>query len=177
LGTDATVLVTPIAERKWCGGRERTAFLEHSQEAETMKALTICQPYAELIMCGEKLVENRVWKTDYRGPLLIHAGKSLDYLKRERLKPADYVLGAIVGVAVLADCASKHDTRPGRGFSAMVLKRHPWLATHVHAEGPCCLILANVQRFAEPITYVGKQSLFVVTDDVVAEALKAVGYA
>jgi hypothetical protein len=40
------------------------------------KVLTVCQPYAEMIACGHKPVENRVWWTFYRGPLLIHAGKS-----------------------------------------------------------------------------------------------------
>jgi hypothetical protein len=44
------------------------------------KALTICQPYAELIARGEKVIENRTWPTSYRGPLLIHAGKSREWL-------------------------------------------------------------------------------------------------
>src|SRR5262245_8471910 len=39
-----------------------------------MKALTIRQPYAWLIVAGHKDVENRSWSTKYRGPLLIHAG-------------------------------------------------------------------------------------------------------
>lgn len=34
-----------------------------------MKALTIHQPYAELIRRGEKVIENRTWPTSYRGPL------------------------------------------------------------------------------------------------------------
>lgn len=45
-----------------------------------MKALTICQPYAELIARGDKPIENRTWPTHYRGPLLIHAGKSRAWL-------------------------------------------------------------------------------------------------
>ncbi len=44
-----------------------------------MKALTICQPYAELIMRGVKRVENRTWATRYKGALLIHAGKSREW--------------------------------------------------------------------------------------------------
>ena len=46
-----------------------------------MKALTVCQPYASLIVGWPgiaiediKQIENRNWKTSYRGPLLIHAG-------------------------------------------------------------------------------------------------------
>ena len=45
-----------------------------------MKALTICQPYAEMIANHEKPIENRTWPTSYRGPLAIHAGKSRAWL-------------------------------------------------------------------------------------------------
>ncbi|WP_317633685.1 ASCH domain-containing protein [Lysinibacillus capsici] len=43
-----------------------------------MKALTIKQPWATLIALGEKNFETRSWQTKYRGPLAIHAGKSID---------------------------------------------------------------------------------------------------
>ena len=43
-----------------------------------MKALSIRQPWAWLIVQGYKPVENRTWRTSYRGPLLIHAGKGFD---------------------------------------------------------------------------------------------------
>ncbi len=43
-----------------------------------MKALSIRQPWAWLIVQGYKDIENRSWPTDYRGPLLIHASKTLD---------------------------------------------------------------------------------------------------
>ena len=36
-----------------------------------MKALSIRNPYAHFIMCGEKDIECRSWQTDYRGDLLI----------------------------------------------------------------------------------------------------------
>ncbi len=41
-----------------------------------MKALTIRQPFASLIVDGYKTVENRTWKTAYKGPLAIHAAAS-----------------------------------------------------------------------------------------------------
>ena len=45
-----------------------------------MKTLSIRNPWAYLIAYGVKDVENRSWKTDYRGELLIHAsGKSDDW--------------------------------------------------------------------------------------------------
>jgi ASCH domain len=39
-----------------------------------MKALTVKEPYAALIIAGVKKIENRKWYTDYRGPVAIHAG-------------------------------------------------------------------------------------------------------
>lgn len=39
-----------------------------------MKALTVRQPWAELIMSGRKRFETRSWSTTHRGPLIIHAG-------------------------------------------------------------------------------------------------------
>jgi hypothetical protein len=40
-----------------------------------MKALTILQPWASLIACGEKQIETRSRAMKYRGPIAIHAGK------------------------------------------------------------------------------------------------------
>lgn len=40
-------------------------------------ALTVRQPWAWMIVNGFKDVENRTWKVPYRGPLLIHAAKSM----------------------------------------------------------------------------------------------------
>lgn len=43
-----------------------------------MKAITIKQPWATLIALGEKQFETRSWQTKHRGPIAIHAGKSID---------------------------------------------------------------------------------------------------
>lgn len=42
-----------------------------------MKALTLTQPWATLVAIGAKKIETRGWKTDYRGPLAIHAAKGI----------------------------------------------------------------------------------------------------
>ena len=42
-------------------------------EVATMKALTIHQPWASLIMAGVKKYETRPMRMNYRGPLAIHA--------------------------------------------------------------------------------------------------------
>ena len=45
-----------------------------------MKAITVRQPWAWAIIYGQKDVENRTRNIagSYRGPVVIHAGKSLD---------------------------------------------------------------------------------------------------
>ncbi|PIW85728.1 MAG: RNA-binding protein [Nitrospirae bacterium CG_4_10_14_3_um_filter_53_41] len=59
-----------------------------------MKALSIKQPWANMIASGEKTIETRKWCTDYRGALLIVSSK------RPRIEPAGYA----IAVAKLVDC-------------------------------------------------------------------------
>lgn len=40
-----------------------------------MKALTVKQPWAQLIVSGIKNIENRSWKTNFRGRTYIHASQ------------------------------------------------------------------------------------------------------
>lgn len=43
-----------------------------------MKALSIKQPFAALIVHGIKDIENRTWKTNYRGKIYIHASSLIN---------------------------------------------------------------------------------------------------
>ena len=71
-----------------------------------MKVLTIKEPWASLIAYGYKEYEFRSWKTNYRGKILIHAGKSLEKDVSELFKDynLDYSKGEIIAVADLTDC-------------------------------------------------------------------------
>ena len=42
-----------------------------------MKCLSICQPFAELIVQGKKTIELRKWNTKFRGEFLVHAAKNI----------------------------------------------------------------------------------------------------
>lgn len=59
-----------------------------------MKALSVKQPWANLIAAGDKTIETRRWTTEYRGDLLIVSTKA------PKIEPAGYAL-AIVRVV---DC-------------------------------------------------------------------------
>ncbi len=143
-----------------------------------MKALTICQPYAHLIALPEsdfrhKRVENRTWPTHYRGRLLIHAGRSRDWMtvnEAEQIEDdyeiplKDMAFGAFVARARLADCVRYEDGHARR--------RYPWLAMHQHASGPWCWILADIERLEHPVPWRGAQGLWEIDDADLERALR-----
>lgn len=119
-----------------------------------MRALTVCQPYAHLIVLEKKPVENREWSTRYRGPLVIHAGKSLAWMAGEKPSP-DMAFGAAVGMADLVDCLHINEIEDGLHDA-----RYPWIRDHEHTQGTFCLVLENVHRFAIPIPCKGAQGFW-----------------
>lgn len=82
-----------------------------------MKALSINQPWAWLIVNGYKAVENRDWDTAYRGEFLIHAGKRIDYSAYDFIEDMDIDVpppdqlptGGIVGKARLINTVHIRD--------------------------------------------------------------------
>jgi ASCH domain len=70
-----------------------------------IRALTIRQPFPELILRRRKPYEIRSWTTNYRGPLLIHSAAKIkgDCAKESGLKPETLMTSAFVGVVVLSD--------------------------------------------------------------------------
>lgn len=156
-----------------------------------IKALTLCQPWASLIALGEKRVETRGWSTTHRGPLLIHAAKTLadpvcnedglrelvaaepfaTALGRHGITVAEQLpRGEVVAVAHIAAClpTAELGTRM-RGL--------PELADFKAAEferdfgdystGRFAWLLRPVERFGKPIPCRGGRKLF---DLVEAEA-------
>jgi hypothetical protein len=76
-----------------------------------LKALSIMQPWAWLIVNGHKDIENRTWWTNYRGPVLIHAGKKADahfmppHWEWSHITPPEaFDFGGIIGRAEIIDC-------------------------------------------------------------------------
>ena len=87
-----------------------------------MKVLTIKQPWATLIMQGNKRFKFRSWQTKYRGELLIHAGKGIDKETMKRLAkyiPKDMPTGKILGKVTVVDCVKMSPK-----FKKMLLKEN-----------------------------------------------------
>lgn len=123
-----------------------------------MKALSIQQPWAWLIVRGSKDIENRSWHTDFRGRFLIHAGKTVDWpayfdlLNADPETPSTFEMGmgGIVGVAKLDRVVVQH---PSRWF-----------------QGPCGFVLEN-RRPTPFVPLRGRLGFFNVADDVTERAL------
>jgi hypothetical protein len=116
-----------------------------------MRALTICQPYAELIAAGVKLVENRRWPTQHRGLLAIHAGASRGWLDGWDGDPDQLQFGAVVAVATVYDCVEYSQ-----------LPAH--LVGHEHAHGPWCWLLRDARRLTTPVRVSGRLGLWSVPE-------------
>jgi len=69
-----------------------------------MKALTVQQPWATLEAIKAKKIETRSWKTDYRGPLAIHASKDNKYI---HMRGKDYICGQEPFCSVLKNAAGR----------------------------------------------------------------------
>ncbi len=85
-----------------------------------MKTLSVRQPWAYLICSGLKDVENRSWRTKFRGKVLIHAPARPDQtgireFTSEQSKYIDmegeyYVLSAIIGSVEIVDCVQNYES-------------------------------------------------------------------
>ncbi len=87
-----------------------------------MITLSIRQPWAWCIVNGHKPVENRDWSTEFRGRILIHAGKTMPRRYYEKVSeqligsgllthlPAFEELerGGVVGITTITDCVTSH---------------------------------------------------------------------
>lgn len=120
----------------------------------TSKAISVWQPWGWAIIHAGKDIENRTWRTHYRGEILIHASKTQQQFSEDaswirealgvKVPPRQELpFGAIVGHAELIYCVYSElgDGRWGQPG-----------AWHWH--------LRNPRSLAKPIPYRGHQGFF-----------------
>ena len=86
--------------------------------SQASRAITIRQPWAWAIVAGYKDVENRSRRTNFRGPLLVHAAVDLDPRGFEFLwenglykkLPSDLSRGGLIGMVDVVDCTRAYDS-------------------------------------------------------------------
>jgi len=136
-----------------------------------VKALTIHQPAASLIVTGQKKIETRTWRTLYRGPLAIHASGKLPHklslgqlaaLGEVGLDPDELATGALVGTARLVECREAGELAKSaslgdleRALGDFGPDRYGWL-------------LREPVALAEPVPMLGARNLWEVDDGVLA---------
>lgn len=74
-------------------------------------ALSIRQPWVELILSGRKTIEVRSWPTQHRGELWLHASttRNSNLLRKFSFRKEDLQFGALVGVCELQACIEFDD--------------------------------------------------------------------
>jgi len=149
-----------------------------------MKALTLIQPWASLVILGAKQIETRSWKTEYRGTLAIHAGQKWNprladlcdaepfrsVLHRHEWKFAEgrcsnTPLGMILGTVELVDCVATEDL-----IVQVNEESGPEFAFGDYRPGRWGWMLQNAQMLTHPVPFLGRQGLWDVPDEVIANA-------
>jgi hypothetical protein len=151
-----------------------------------MKALSLIQPWATLVVTGAKLFETRSWQTVHRGPLLIHAAKSWTATQqqlctvdpfRSALRMAGHELpdelprGAVIGQVDLLDClkveAADDWLVANPDISSAAYEREKSFGDY--RPGRWAWRLAHPRRFRTPVILGGKLGLFEVARGLLPE--------
>ena len=121
-----------------------------------IKALSVRQPWANMLVYGHKSIEIRTWRTNYRGRLLICAAKKIDsdadigfFLRaRDMYDPR----GVAVGTTELVDVRPlvREDYLAGMFKEEAFDKNHKLLAW----------VMERPKRFEVPFAVKGQLSLF-----------------
>lgn len=127
-----------------------------------MKALTLTQPWATLVILGIKKIETRGWSTPYRGTIAIHSSKAwtpdergfarelhrdMDVLP---ITPSALPMGMVLGTVRLVDVVptySIHPTKLEESLGDYSPDRFAW-------------ILEDPQPYDEPIPARGALGLW-----------------
>lgn len=134
-----------------------------------MKALSLWQPWASLVVWGEKQMETRSWRSNHRGDLAIHAAQKiemelkdmaevtpfLELLAKHRISFADLPRGQLLGVVNLHDVIPTTEAKPSileRSLGNFTPGRFAWLLTWP-------------RMLAKPVPFQGAQGLFEVPDE------------
>ena len=121
-----------------------------------MKCLSICQPFAELIVQGKKTIELRKWNTKFRGEFLVHAAKNIleEDCKRMKISSETMVTGAIIGKVNLVDVKKYNSDKE---LDEDRKKHH---AETNFTKNKYGFILEDPKKLRVPIEYSGKLNFF-----------------
>ena len=153
----------------------------------TIPALSLWQPWASLVVWGEKQYETRNWRTDYRGLVYIHAAKTWTReqsrflqthafaardielripgaIQNNRDNPLEGIVG-IIGIVNITDCC-EICTADVMRCSQKEISYGDW------TPGRYAIECSGVVVFAKPIPWRGQQGWFNVPVDIISDDAK-----
>lgn len=129
-----------------------------------MKALTVHQPWATLLVTGAKSIETRGWHTRHRGPLLIHAAKTNPAYARQwmdanpwvadLLPDGDLPRGVILGLVEVESCIPVETLLP------RISEQEQALGNYTTGAGRFGWVTTQPYQYTEPVAINGKQGLW-----------------
>ena len=120
-----------------------------------MKCLSICQPFAELIIQDKKTIELRKWNTNYRGEFLVHAPIKIRKEDCIKLKIDEKLTtGAIIGKAEIYDVKKYQSTKEIQN------EKNKHFSSKKFQEKTYGFILKNPKPLRIPIPWKGQLGFF-----------------
>lgn len=107
---------------------------------KTYKAISLKQPWADMVVTGRKTIETRKWNTRYRGDLIICSSA----------KPTDMgIAGCALGIVEIYDARPMQKEDEKKACIKVYPKAHAWL-------------LRNIRRITKPVSIKGQLGIFTV---------------
>jgi hypothetical protein len=147
-----------------------TSSISHSSEANMeidiyqWPALTVQQPWAELLISGKKTIEIRKWAPEYRGRIWLHAGLATKPDLDLQFGYRDLYRGGYIGSIRLSAVIPLTPER-------WTQYRSKHLEENAFQSGLLAWLMDEPRRFSEPISGRGALSLFKPQHDVQEELI------
>ena len=120
-----------------------------------MKCLSICQPFAELIIQNKKTIELRKWNTNFRGEFLVHAPIKIRKEDYKKLKiKENLTTGAIIGKVEL------YDVKKYESLKEIQEDKNQHFSTKTFQKKTFGFILKNSKPLRIPIPWKGQLGFF-----------------
>lgn len=141
-----------------------------------MKALSIREPWATLIMRYSKRCENRSWPTSYRGPLVICASKTIDKFSEDDWEHWVWMQGFDADDDLPDLHQLSKEIQPGKALGIVdLIGCDRDRLTHWDDDGQWHFRLARREVFLNPIPVNGRLGIFDINDSVIERARVAPG--
>lgn len=137
---------------------------------DRLLALSVWQPWAYLIVSGQKTVELRSWPTNHRGEVVIHASRRVDEaaISYFAFDVETWPTGVALAVVQLVDVVTW--TRQD-----LTLRRWSHRSWGPYAHGMRGFVFAAPRVLARPVEMMGSRGLFPVPDGAASNIAAQVG--